>query len=230
LNRALRWLSTITAAEAATFLLTVVIAASTTCYTIYAKRQWSTMRDSNKINRSTMKISQRAFVFIPYTEFGPTTERGTGRKGWLLSPMMENGGNTPALKVRNVVNQNAPEYAVLPEGFNFPDGPATYGTFPNTNVKGGDSIVGPHGRLGMSALGVADEVLQQVNTGKSHVYLWGWVAYDDIFGCRHKTEYCEEIAGLSTEGQVMFSSCAEHNCADKDCKDYQPTDSAICKE
>ncbi len=59
------------------------------------------------------------------------------------------------------------------------------------------------------------------------------VSYDDIFGRQHKTEFCEQVVAVSRKGgkgQFVFNLRSEHNCMDKDCKDYQPTDAPSCKE
>jgi hypothetical protein len=68
---------------------------------------------------------------------------------------------------------------------------------------------------------------------RKDVYLWGWVAYRDIFPStkRHLTEYCEHLgqAGLipnfnGQEAHIVFdfTNCpyGEHNCTDETCPDY----------
>jgi hypothetical protein len=206
---------------------TLAITAATIFYTIYAKRQWGAMLKSNQINRSAIVIGQRAFVFISNTNVDSGHDV-TGKKAWLFTPRMENGGNTAALEVRNYVNQNSPDYGSLPTGFEYSDRPYPKGAFPNTNVKGGPAIIGPHRQIDMAGLGVAEDVLQRVNKGTAHVYFWGWVSYQDIFGCEHKTEFCEEVVAMSPDGHFVFNNCSEHNCADSTCKDYAPTQTPIC--
>ncbi len=58
-----KWLFPITAPEAGMFLLTLVIAGSTTCYTIYAKRQWKVINDQ----LSVMQQGERPWVSITQT-------------------------------------------------------------------------------------------------------------------------------------------------------------------
>lgn len=57
-----RWLFPMTAHEAGILLLTIVIATSTTCYTIYAKRQWKVMRDQLSQTKQQLVGTQGAII------------------------------------------------------------------------------------------------------------------------------------------------------------------------
>jgi hypothetical protein len=74
-----------------------------------------------------------------------------------------------------------------------------------------------------------EEDLKAVTAGTKHAYIWGWSGYTDVFGCKHKTEFCTEITTYQ-KPRIFWNDCAEHNCADKNCKDYQPNDAPSCKE
>ena len=158
----------------------------------------------------------------------------TGDKSWGFTPQMENGGNSVALDVRNYVSQNSPEYTNLPEHFDYADKQYAEGPFPNSNLKGGPAIMGPHETLNMTVLGVREDILRRVNKGDAHVALWGWISYRDIFGCVHKTEFCEEVVAMSDPDRdgkrgFIFNNCTRHNCVDNTCEDYEETHTPMCE-
>lgn len=206
----------------------VALVCITGFYTHFAKQQRDAMLTSNEISRTTSRDSERAYVFYSATEALVGRGAETGKQSWLFTPMLENGGNTPALEVRDVMNQNL-DHKTLPDDFDYPDYPRTSGAFPNLSLEEVTFIIGPHGKKAAGGLAIPADVLQRVNEKgtDTHVCFWGWVSYKDIFGCGHKTEFCEEVVALKGQHFVM-SNCAKHNCADKDCKDYQPTNKPIC--
>src|ERR1700732_5126163 len=86
---------------------------------IYAL-QYAAMLNSNKISRSTMVISQRAFVsFTDNLDPKSGNDKKTGRKAWGVTPHIQNSGNTAALDYRGQVNINSPDYNALPPNFDY---------------------------------------------------------------------------------------------------------------
>src|SRR5258708_4292902 len=146
--------------------------------------QLTQMIESNRISRSAMVISQRAFVSFT-DNIAPTggKDTKTRKKAWAVIPHVQNSGNTAALNFHGYININSPDYTDLPPSFDYGDRVYTEGAFPNSNMKGGRGILAPHADTGLGVVGVPDEVLDRVNQGAAHVYLWGWVQYDDISGC-----------------------------------------------
>ena len=205
-------------------------------YACITNRQLGVMLDSNKISRAANIVGQRAFVFIP-TDFQVIggQDSKTKEKVWMFTFRMENSGNTPARIEGNYVNSNGGPKATwepLPSGFAFPDN-LPGGPFPNTNPKGGKIVIAPHQGWSLTGLSVPDSVFRLLNDGKAHVYFWGWVDYSDVFGCPHKTEFAREITSAqqktSNEPRTFFiDNYPEHNCADRDCKDYQPPQNPEC--
>jgi hypothetical protein len=192
------------------------------------------MRESNKINRDALVSVQRAFVFFTNTldALSGGRDRKTGQKAWLVTPHYKNSGNTAALNVHVFVSTNSPEWTTLPGGYDFPDKVSTEGAFPNTNLKEAPSILASQFETGAAQVGIPDNILGRVNFGKSHVYLWGRVTYEDIFGCGHITRFCKEFTyrDPTGNGRLFWDDCGENTCADKTCKDYQPTNKAVCLE
>jgi len=208
------------------FYAAIIVAA------IYAL-QYAAMLNSNKISRSTMVISQRAFVsFTDNLDPKSGNDKKTGKKAWGVTPHIQNSGNTAALDYRGQVNINSPDYNALPPNFDYADKVYSEGAFPNTNVKGGRGVLAPHDGTGLGLIGIPDEVLDRVNEGTAHVSIWGWVEYEDVFGCGHITKFCKEFTyrDSSGNGTLYFNNCGENNCADQTCKGYQPTKQAVCLE
>ena len=68
---------------------------------------------------------------------------------------------------------------------------------------------------------------------KSHLFIWGWVTYKDIFvgTPTHLSEFCVELASMkATKPDVsdptadltwLTATCKTHNCYDQDCSDYK---------
>ena len=206
--------------------------------TIYAGisfLQLEGIREANKIGREANIVSQRAFVFIPgdYDVISGSLAK-TKEKSWLFSFKMKNSGNTPATINGDYVNSNGSynaTYEPLPSNFEFPDNPGG-GPFPNTITKVARTVIAPHEEWGLSGLTIQDSVFERVNKGEAHVYFWGWVSYSDVFGCPHRTEFAREVVSAqktTSGGRAFFmGNLPEHNCIDKDCKDYQPTNNPNC--
>jgi hypothetical protein len=97
-----RWASEITIAEVGMFFLTVVIAVSTTCYTIYANKQWPdihTQAEAAKSAADTAKdalhISERAYV-------NSGSPNADDQRKTIVIPLI-NSGRLPAENVVSVL-------------------------------------------------------------------------------------------------------------------------------
>jgi hypothetical protein len=201
-------------------------------------QQLQVMVDSNKISRTANIVSQRAFVFIlepPQIDHANEPQMG---KGWAFTYQMENSGNTPARNVRHYINSNLSRSNVtwerLPGNFTFPDNPSSGGPFPNSVMNAGLHIIAPQQKLDFTQLWIPTDVLERVTAGTAHVYFWGWVAYDDVFGCGHKTEFAIEVVSMQRIfpnkdlERFFFNTYPDHNCTDKDCKDFEPSKNPEC--
>jgi len=118
-------------------------------------------------------------------------------------PFLINSGHTPAHKVTYVAKA-AILPIPLPDDFDFP--------LPNEFI--GSSVMGPQQNNVLSA--VVDEfcVDAEVNDIKAGnykaLYVWGVVRYEDIFGERQTTKFCQTIVWLSN-GQIFGYSTPRHN-------------------
>ncbi len=133
-----------------------------------------------------------------------------------------NSGTTPARNaIANVSGQPWP--SELPQGFAFQD----------LNPAARQPIaVGPKEISGVRVI-VPIEDLRSSWEGKSRLFFWGWVVYDDIFpdDPSRLTEFCAEMIqiGIPRDKDIAdrtvpivwnFTRCKEHNCYDQDCADY----------
>jgi hypothetical protein len=87
----------------------------------------------------------------------------------------------------------------LPKGFDFAD----LGT-----VEKNAAVIGPKATV-FQTVGVTIDNIKDVREGKSHLYFWGWLVYQDIFpGTPHRlTEFCAEVTNLvSTKPDVTDPS------------------------
>ena len=176
-----------------------------------------------KSTDETAQISQRAFLSFAGVQAGEKQIDPTGHK-WVNQQVMvmwSNSGTTPAKEAIARVSWG-PWNGEMPSGFGFPD---------NTDVPPRPGVVGPKATYGVPlVLGI--DSFREVRDGKSHLFLWGWTTYRDIFPKDPKrlTEFCVEITNVTSTkvdmsdpaGDISWQSieCREHNCYDDDCTDY----------
>jgi hypothetical protein len=177
-------------------------------------------RDQVDATKKSITAVQRAFVTFSRLKvsFGDP-------ENIVFQGVWQNSGNTPASSVTQYVSSDWRQ-KLLPRGFLYRDKPTDKALL----ILPSDFYIAPHDQADGTLLKVPREVLEQVGSGKEFVHFWGWVNYKDTFGCSHRTEFCIRIIGYSPEQEKVLSTvCPEHVCADKDCKDYTPTDSPMCR-
>lgn len=178
------------------------------------------------IHRMTNQISmitQRAFINFLGIE-GMKVVDDQSKKVIALQFLVAwgNSGTTPT---KNAVGQCNIQLwpAELPKGFAFGD---------LAKLEKRPLVIGPKATVRAPLL-VSIDVLNHVRQKKSHLYVWGWITYHDIFSGTptRLTEFCSEIINVtptkpdmtdpSCEINWQIVSCPEHNCYDEDCPDYQ---------
>lgn len=230
----LNWISGVGGAIAFFALIALIVNAC------YLSGQLGAALEANRINHYSLVVSQRAFVFIPNAfEENPGKDANTGDKLGAFTFRMENSGNTPATVTGNFINTNyyrTPNFGwnKLPDDFTFPDNPAST-AFPNASLAGGRFILAPHDTENFQVVGIPENVFAAVDMGKAHVYFWGWVAYTDVFGCSHKTEFARELTSaqpIAPDSRLRFfiDNLPKHNCIDGDCVDYEKSKDPSCNE
>ncbi|SRR5260370_476586 len=183
--------------------------------------------DVSKATNDTARATQRAFVNFAGLGAGVTMS-SPDRKVKTHQEVLLNWSNTGATPARNAVtNGNGDVWpSVLPQGFDFPDLP--------TSSKQPISL-GAKETNGIRAI-IPINDFRTTWEGKSHLYLWGWIVYDDVFpgDPPRLTEFCTEMVQITIPQNKTatdftdptmpmgwnLSRCKEHNCYDTDCKDY----------
>jgi len=183
--------------------------------------QLNEARKSNIISRESLTSVQRAFIgFVKFTE---ERSQGLGGHIWRISAMVENSGTTPAVPVINYVK--TARLPSEPDEIRF-RGNDTH--FPSTSI-------GPKAVQGLSQIRETENFIMGEELGDlSHpspkfdpaLFVWGWVAYRDIFETPHVTEFCAKMidAGISKYPPIVqpnWKQCEDHNCIDNYCPDFQ---------
>lgn len=168
--------------------------------------------------------TQRAFITLTGglpgtkgTEGGKITRMG-------FQVMWTNNGTTPAKSLIGRASIQA-WTTELPRYFDFADLPIEGAGMP--------SVISAKATFLHSVSVPIDDVIDII-TKKHHLYLWGWVAYNDVFQGtpRRLTEFCVEPINVSasstdyTDPKTEYSWISQpcpvpHNCADEDCEDYK---------
>jgi hypothetical protein len=65
-------------------------------------------------------------------------------------------------------------------------------------------------------------------------YIWGWIAYRDIFKEMHVTEFCAYLNSIQVGEDAahinpIFDNCTRHNCTDDYCADHQEIEAIFKK-
>ena len=150
------------------------------------------------IFQSQLISGQRAWVTLKQADH---TEIREGESVG-IKLVFTNSGNSPALNL--TINSNAQFRSFpLPTPMPLADECA-----PQDRSRG---VVTPHGDfLNIKTTGIlTKEQIADINNRNRRLYAWGSVEYDDIFGKRHRTEYCL----FSQPGTLSFTGCENNNTA-----------------
>jgi hypothetical protein len=110
----------------------------------------------------------------------------TGIVYWYFSPIVENGGNTPALSVFTRANLY-PNKDGVPSDYEYPD------FITEDNPIPAPTFVGPKGQVGIGGFEVSVTDLIAIKSGTQRMFMYGWAEYNDVFNRFHRTEYCFEL-------------------------------------
>jgi hypothetical protein len=157
-------------------------------YTLYARRQWSAIKEQSKLFQETLVANKRAFISAD--SFGQYWEQDilAERFNWRFRPSWRNAGQTPTKNATMYVScevRNAP----LPPGYRF--------EFPKDEVA--TAFVSAEGGLfGSVAPRISAFTPQEIRDAaenRKFIYLWGWMRYNDVFPNtpQHITHFCWQI-------------------------------------
>jgi hypothetical protein len=188
-----------------------------------AANQVLALKESNRINRESLQSVQRAFVFVPDIQAVRIDDETDSTKAVSInfSVSFSNNGTTPT---RKMTEHNSFLWIIppLPNDFSFPD--LWDETKPKVNTP---FALGPKMSASTTAMSVPAEVISLVKKHQTHLYIWGWVKYNDIFPHtpEHITRFCSEITGFTGDplnrqltGVKLISENCGQNCYDEECK------------
>jgi hypothetical protein len=187
-------------------------------YGYIAARQLLAMLTANENSKQALEDVQRAYFYNSGVEIGSATGEAPNGQNINYATIFEhyeNFGDTPARET--TLNQTycvgKPGVADLPNDFNF--------AYP-TGAKNRITITPKGKQDGRIKIPIID--LNDVRAQKASLFLWGTIAYKDVFDISHVANFCQHAIGLgwvpSVNGPIMvdtFASCAQHNCEDDDC-------------
>jgi hypothetical protein len=169
--------------------------------------------------RQSLTSLERAFIFVESYNLRQVSGEDPLRP-FHLTPLWKNAGKTRTVRARHHASwaaMNAP----MANDFAFPD--------VGTNAKPLPLLIGPGVTIGGHRIEIPHQQVLQALEGRSHLYVWGWCEYNDVFPGtpRHRTEFCVQIErvevadGAGPPGQrrvsAQFTPHQRHNGADEDC-------------
>jgi hypothetical protein len=187
-----------------------------------AKKQAEAAQRESITTREALTSVQRPFIFFGGKASATKTIVEGKITDLVLSWPWENTGVTPTKNARDHTNWLAFPDAI-PSNFDFPD------------VKPVDNRqfeIAPRSYAN-STMTIPVYMFDQAKQGHVHIFVWGWITYDDIFtGTKMRlAEFCDEITNVkSTKEDITDSTtditwelslCKTHNCADEQCTDYK---------
>jgi hypothetical protein len=131
---------------------------------------------------------------------------------------MKNFGNSPALNETSVdkltdrpVNVPMPRF----DGYSKAVAPPPITLMPNSSALVDFNTAKPNA-FGVNISSLTDEDIQNIDTGKIQLFLYGTAWYDDTLGKPHRTDYCYQYIPptKSDTGGGSFGACSVHNYAD----------------
>jgi hypothetical protein len=171
------------------------------------------------ISHEALFSVQRAFVFFsPETkQFYLTDKEGSKNiVSWEFLVPIRNSGTTPAKNLRDHIFVGWLPHAITKD-FNFHD-------FEN----GEDGMANPQDTSFYETEPIPRDVLADTKGGIKHLYIYGWVTYNDVFkGTPQRvTKFCYEMHAIvgdftTTIGDkgTRTTLCGVHNCSDDGCKE-----------
>jgi hypothetical protein len=187
------------------------------------------VKDQASLTREAMIRTQRAFVFVKRICVGHQTnlvQSPTGPLvevivGWNIGIQWENTGDTPTRDLITHISLHEFQ-GEMPASYDFPD-------LNGTTTK---SLLGPKAVCFSPVFSIPDSQARQTFQGESHLYMWGWAEYNDVFpdSDRHRTEFCYEllfIAPFPSKSSFTHRLHNRHNGAEDECSKLLQTASRI---
>jgi hypothetical protein len=168
---------------------------------------------------------QRAFVFID------SFDASNINNNIVIMPKWRNSGTTPTRFMTNYVNWKSFANEPSPD-FSFPDLDGFGNPIAEKDKKFVNIFIGPNATSFAEKLVVPTAHIDAVREKRERVFVWGWARYEDIFGNKHITRFCNEMeitplggpevatpaaAGKHVSLAIAFPYYGRNNCTDEEC-------------
>lgn len=173
--------------------------------------------DGIKRAEASSHLDQRAWVSA-----GVGTDVPTVGKVFTVNVTARNSGKTFARDFQsrviiNIVERDAePAFALGRQTAAKAHGTASVSVLPPTGEYSTATDVDPDGKPGP----ITQEIFDNLSSGRTKLFVFGWVTYFDIFRCDHWTIFCNEMLPGSVPGTFKWRTYSTHNDADvNECTD-----------
>lgn len=182
-------------------------------------------QNAYNLSRESLESVQRAFVTFAGTASGKQDVTDNKTTSITLTLPWFNSGNTPTRRAVSVVNFDSTYGKEMDvKTFDFSDRKG--------DIKRRQFAVPPKG-IANATETIPLWQFQLSQAQKSHLYVWGWFTYRDIFNGTpvRLSEFCDEVADVKSSKPDMtdptsqiswnFVLCPIRNCSDEECSDYK---------
>lgn len=187
-----------------------------------AKESADHAKDANDFARDSLYRVQRALIIVNQNPEVKVVMDPSGQQKLELDFFIENSGTTPTRKLKAHINLR--DGSPLPENFDFPDAPDKYG-----RTNDAVPVIGPKDKFPF-VIEIRKERIESLQRGQTHMYVYGWVSYNDIFDGTpsHLTRFSFELVskgmvrlqnGQSGEGMQTVITGTRFNCYDEQCEE-----------
>ena len=167
-----------------------------------------TQRSLN-LSRRTSVAELRAYLGV-YSYKAARQEDG----GLHLSFVVQNCGQTPAVRLQSEWSMITGPVEPVPEEFTYPT---------NSDTRQRVGLLTPNSELNFGPGRLPAAKVRALIANTTHCYIFGWIDYDDSLGGeRHRLEFCTRVeAAKNLEGtghDFRFATTPKHNAMDGDCE------------
>jgi hypothetical protein len=209
-KRAERW--TVKAKEPLT-LFTALLMISTIALAFVAWLQWRTFEKTDE----TFRAGERAFVISSELLVEPIKSKDGTILRWLISPIIENDGNSSTVDAEIVTGVNVS-----------PSGTVDNALEPvNRDLDQKNSrhfVLGPKSKSSKITppMHFTSQSLPMLRSGNPRMFVIGQISYVDVFEAPHITKYCYRVWAYPEDvgiPDITYSLCTgRSNCTDQECK------------
>ncbi len=158
------------------------------------KRSIRVAEDAARVAKSSLVDTERAFVFSTQQNVIPPLDQNDPNGFFLIQLEFSNKGKTWTQHCRCYSSWKR-FYALMPDNFDFVDERPIAGLVYAPPITPGNFFIGPNGSVNLGPVMIPRQNVIEALEGRSHVYIWAWCEYDDVFDNtpRHRTELCLKL-------------------------------------